>query len=239
MYNSVVYFYWRTAMQARLTSINYNEVLLYLGHRGQDVTPELHGQIMQCLKQVEKNVQPRFVYRRLPVTNGEVQGLPMEGADIRELLSSCEEAIVMAVTLGQAVETLLRRSEVTDMADAVIMDACASAAVENVCNNLEADFRSELAGQGRYLTSRFSPGYGDLPIDTQIRLCELLYTEKRIGLMVTDHSIMIPRKSVTAIMGISKKLQKLRAQGCEACNLFLTCAYRKEGVNCHESNDNT
>lgn len=221
-------------MQPRLTSINYNEVLMYLGHRGQDVTPEIRQQIMTCLEQVKEKVQPRFVFRRLPVSDGEIIGFPMEGKDIRELLESCDEAILMAVTLGQAVEVLLRRSEVMDMADAVIMDACASAAVENVCDNLEADLRAELEKENLHLTSRFSPGYGDLPIFTQTKMCEILNAQKRIGLTVTDNYIMIPRKSVTAVMGISKRPQRLREQGCEACNMFLTCTYRKEGMTCHE-----
>ena len=139
----------------------------------------------------------------------------------------------MAVTLGPGIERLLMRREVTDMADAVILDACASAAVENVCDHFEFDLRDALKGEGLYLTDRFSPGYGDLPLDAQARLCAALDTARRIGLTVSSNYIMVPRKSVTAILGISERPQPLRRRGCEVCSLFLTCPYRKEGVSCH------
>ena len=219
-------------MQARLTDLNRNEILMYLGHRGQEITPQIQGQIERCVEQVCKKAQPRLVYRRLPVEQGQVKGFPMEGNDIRALLGECQEAVLMAVTLGAGVEQLLMRSEVTNLADAVIMDSCASVAVENVCDNFEADLRALLAGQGLYLTSRFSPGYGDLPLSLQPKFCEVLNTAKRIGLTVSANYLMVPRKSVTAVMGISDRPQALRARGCEVCSMFLDCPYRIRGKRC-------
>jgi len=221
-------------MEPRLTQLNYNEILMYLGHRGQAVTPEVEGQIRRCMERVADASDPRLVYRRLPVSEGRIPGLPLEGEDIRGMLMPCREAVLMAVTLGPRVERLLMRSEVTDMADAVIMDACASTAVENVCDHFEFDLREELKLEGLYLTDRFSPGYGDLPLKHQSALCAALDTARRIGLTVTQNLILVPRKSVTAILGISDRPQQLRKRGCEVCSMFLTCPYRKEGVSCHE-----
>lgn len=221
-------------MKARLTKLNYNEILMYLGYRGQECPAELEEQIHRCMDEVTKVSEPRLVYRRLPVTNGEIKGFPLEGNDMQELLADCQEAVLLAVTLGPRVEQLLMRREITDMADAVIMDSCASTAIENVCDHFEFDLRDQLKQDGLYLTDRFSPGYGDLPLHTQLRLCEALNTTRRIGLTVTSNYIMIPRKSVTAIMGISDQPQKLRKRGCEVCSMFLNCPYRKDGVSCHE-----
>lgn len=226
-------------MEARLTQLNYNEILMYLGYRGQERPAELEAQIRRCMAEVEKSCVPRLVYRVLPVTNGEIAGFPMEGNDVRALLASCQQAVLLAVTLGPQVEHLLMRREVTDMADAVIMDACASAAIENVCDHFEFDLREQLEREGQYLTDRFSPGYGDLPLATQRRLCEALNTTRRIGLTVTPNYIMVPRKSVTAVMGIADTPQARRKRGCEVCSMFLTCPYRKKGIACHESSDIT
>lgn len=221
-------------MQARLTQLNIQEILKYLGYRGQEYPTELKQQIHRCIEDVTKVANPRLVYRILPVHNGQVDGFPLESNDIGELLTDCRQAVLMAVTLGPQVEQLLRRREVTNMADAVIMDACASTAVENVSDHFEFDLREQLKHEGKYLTDRFSPGYGDLPLHTQARFCDALNTERRIGLIVTPNDIMIPRKSVTAILGISDRPQKLRKRGCEVCSMFLSCPYRKEGVSCHE-----
>ncbi|MCD8216490.1 MAG: hypothetical protein LUD01_00320 [Clostridiales bacterium] len=221
-------------IEARMTDLNYNEILMYLGHRGQEITPEIDTQIQKCIAEVRRYAAPRLVYRCLPVDKGSITGFPLEGDDIRQLLQNCDEAVLFAATLGADIEQTLMRHEVTDMADALILDACASVAVENVCDCFEEDVREMLSRENRYLTSRFSPGYGDLPLETQMQMCEMLNTSRRIGLTVTENYILLPRKSVTAVMGISDEPQKLRSRSCEDCGMFLNCMYRKKGIVCHE-----
>ena len=221
-------------MQARLTELNYNEILMYLGYRGQKITQDVEIQIKRCISEVMKASEPKLVWRRLPLVEGRIDGLELEGHGIKNMLSSCHEVVLMAATIGSKVERLLMQRGVSDMADAVIMDSCASTAIENVCDNFEFDLRAELERRGLYLTDRFSPGYGDLPLDTQPRLCAALNTQKRIGLTVAASNIMIPRKSVSAIMGISHERQQLRKRGCEVCSMFINCPYRKGGQTCND-----
>ncbi len=231
--------------------MNYNEILMYLGHSGQEVTPDVDAQIRKGMEDVRRFAEPRLVYSRLPVTDGEVAGFPDKacdgsggagdasagvstrmGEDMRGILLPCREAVLLAVTLGAGMEQAIRQREVKDIGEAFILDACASVAAENVCDGFEESMREELAKEGLYLTSRFSPGYGDFPIECQRYLCEVLNTSRRIGLTVTESSILVPRKSVTAVMGISDKPQVLRKKGCEECSLFLHCTYRKRGIVC-------
>ncbi len=219
-------------IEARMTDLNYNEILMYLGHRGQEVTPEVDAQIRKCMEDVRRYAEPRLVYSRLPVSDGEVAGFSCMGEDMREILMPCREAVLLAVTLGAGMEQAIRQREVKDIGEAFILDACASVAAENVCDRFEESMRGELAEEGLYLTSRFSPGYGDFPIECQKYLCDVLNTSRRIGLTVTESSILVPRKSVTAVMGIADTPQELRKRGCEACNLFLHCTYRKRGIVC-------
>lgn len=220
-------------MQARLTKLNENEILLYLGYRGQEISAQLEEQIRHCEKEVVEAAWPRLIWRRIPTDSAVFSALALEGEDIRELLSGCREAVLMAVTLGQGIDRLLVRSSVSDMADAVIMDACASTAIENVADHFEQDLRREVEAEGLYLTDRFSPGYGDLPLSAQRQLCAVLDTERKIGLSLSASMLMIPGKSVSAVLGISDKPKALRKRGCENCRLFRSCMYRKEGRNCH------
>lgn len=219
-------------MQARLTQLNENEILLYLGYRGQEYPPEVEAQIKRCEREVIKAADLRLIWRRLPVDGADFSALPLEGENIRELLDGCGEAVLMAVTLGQGIDRLLARSSVSNMADAVIIDACASTAIENVADNFEMDLRRELEAEKLYLTDRFSPGYGDLPLSVQRQLCAALDTQRKIGLSVSPSMLMIPGKSVTALLGISREPKPLRKRGCESCSLFRTCMYRREGRNC-------
>ena len=186
-------------IQARLTELNENEILLYLGYRGQKYPAEVEAQIKRCEKDVLAAAYPRLIWRRLPV-NG--------------------------------VDRLLTRNSVSNMADAVIMDACASTAIENVADNFEMDLRREVEAEGLYLTDRFSPGYGDLPLSAQKKLCAALDTGRRIGLSLSPSLLMIPGKSVTAVLGIADMQKSLRKRGCENCSLFRDCMYRRDGKNC-------
>lgn len=221
-------------MQARLTELNENEILLYLGYRGQEYPVEVERQIERCRAEVTETARPRLIWRKMNTEESFFSALHLEGKDIRELLEGCREAVLMAVTLGPEIDRLLAKSSVRNMADAVIMDACASTAIENVADNFERDLRREVEAEGLYLTDRFSPGYGDLPLSAQKQLCAALDTVRRIGLTLSPSMLMIPGKSVTAVLGISETPRTLRKRGCENCSLFRTCMYRKEGKNCHE-----
>ena len=180
-----------------------------------------------------KTARPRVVWRvfdREP--DGTLAGtvfLP-GGEDVKKLLRDCSEVILFAATLGTEVERLLQQTAVRNMADAVMLDACASAAIENVCDNLCADLKE--AVKPRFLTDRFSPGYGDRPFAQQADFFRVLDITRRIGVHLSESGLMIPQKSVTALMGIADKPQKMRSRGCAVCKMFLNCPYRKDGKHC-------
>ena len=220
-------------MDGRLTAINRNEVLLYLGWRGGVLDPAQEAEIARCETLLLETARPRVVWRRFPL---DADGTPVgtelrpEGQDVKDLLRGCEAVIFFAATLGAEAESLLRRAQLRNMADAVILDACGSAAVENVCDNLCADLAA--AEAPRFLTDRFSPGYGDLPFAQQPDFCRLLDVQRRIGVSVTDSGLMLPQKSVTALMGVSPVPAEKRSRGCAYCELFSNCSYRKDGASC-------
>lgn len=219
-----------------LTEINQNEVLKYLRYRGGEIPPEIEQQIQDCMDAVLRVARPRF--RFVPFTlQREAHGLRLAGTgfalpgqQIAALLKSCARCVLMAATLGGEIEGLLRRTQLTDLARAVILDACASAAIENVCDNLETEILAQFPGM--HLTDRFSPGYGDMPISVQRAFCDVLDTGRAIGLTVSQSGILLPRKSVTAVVGLADTPQPKRFRGCAYCSLFATCVYRKDGKTC-------
>ena len=220
--------------EPRFTTLNMNEILKYLGFRGQELTEEIAAQIRRCSDEVLAAATPRLTYRLAPLDNGAVLGVTFAGNDIPRMLEPCEEVVLFGATLGPGVERLMMRCEVVNAADSVIMDACASTAIENICNNFESDMRRAVEAEGRYLTDRFSPGYGDLPISEQPKFFALLDMTRRIGVSLTPTTIMVPRKSVTAIMGIARTPQPHRPPDCEHCLMFRTCPFRKAGRRCRE-----
>ena len=219
-------------MDAKLTGIDRGQVLRYLGCWGA-YDEALEAELQRRTEVLRAAAEPRAVWKLFPLLpDFSLAGacFRLEGESVRALLKDCDHVILMAATRGSSVERLIRRAQAVDMAGALILDACGSAAIENVCDNLCADLAAGFAP--RYLTDRFSPGYGDMPLSQQRELFAALDVTRRIGVTLTDSGLMLPQKSVTALIGVSDRPQTLRPRGCAVCGLHDTCAYRKDGKIC-------
>ena len=217
-------------MDAELLQIPLREVLHFLGWRGTPVDAPLLAQIRDLCDLAVREVRPRMAERRFPLApDGSLAGTSMtpKGNDVRAMLAPCREAVLLAATLGAESERLLLRMQAKDAAQALLLDAVLSAAIEAVLDAREEALRGELAAQGRYLTDRFSPGYGYMPLAQTREICEVLGAQRAIGLTVSAGGVMIPRKSVTAILGISDVPVARRPAGCEGCAARETCALRR------------
>ncbi|MCJ7855566.1 methionine synthase [Lachnospiraceae bacterium NSJ-143] len=223
-------------MSDYLKEINKNEVLKYLGYKCGKVEPELLDDIEKCSDEVIRYSVPKVIYRVFDIDDKSfafkgTNFIPY-GKDIREILSQCQKAVAFAATIGTEIENIIRRYEVNNLYRALIIDSCASSAVENVCDNFQNELEEKINHMGLFITDRFSPGYGDMPFEQQKDMCSVLNTSKTIGVCLSRSGIMIPRKSVTAIIGISKEPHKKRGKGCEYCSMFENCEFRKDGITC-------
>lgn len=190
----------------------------------------------QTAQEVCRRVRPRWAYRVCTVEKaGEGVRLPeaellLQGETARSMLTECSRAAIMVCTLGGAFDQWLRTEQARDMVRAVMIDACGSAWVEAGCGEAEKEIAERFPGQ--YLTDRFSPGYGDLPLSVQKRLCAAVDSQRRLGVYVTDSCLLNPQKSVTAMVGIAARPQAARIRGCAYCSMRETCALRKGGKSC-------
>ena len=85
---------------------------------------------------------------------------------------------------------------------------------------------------GRFLTDRFSPGYGDLPLSLQADFLRATDAGRKLGITVNDSFLMTPCKTVTAVIGLSERPQPARVRGCAHCNLRESCRLRQKGESC-------
>lgn len=185
-------------------------------------------------KMVMEKTSPKYVWRVGEIVRGEsslrICGVEFAGKGIKRHLTGCDRAVLLAATLSTESDKLIRQTAVTDMALSLAVDCICSAAVEQVCGRAEEEIFSSL--DAKYRTWRFSPGYDDLPIDVQRDFLNALNAPKRIGLTVTESSLLVPTKSVTAIIGISDTPVKMEAKGCAVCSMRDSCAYRASGGVC-------
>lgn len=209
-----------------------DEALRYLGVQCAPDTV-LRDQMAELAVWLTAQVTPRHIWRLQPVTRKDGVLMPgniqLTGNSADRMLADCEEAIVLVATLGTDFDLLIRRTQARDMSRAVMLDALGSAYVEAACDAAEQEITAHFPG--RFLTDRFSPGYGDLPLD--IQSC-LLHTAQAhlIGVQTAPSLLMIPQKSVSAIIGLSSRPQIPRIRGCAYCAMNQTCALRKAGTTC-------
>jgi ribosomal protein L30E len=217
--------------------IHKNEILRYLGYSSKNVDEVTSSIIDTCTHEILDLIKTNFVYNIYEINRGcndislQNSNLKLVGNDIYRHLQNCEKCVVMAVTLGTEVDQRIKYYSKIDLTKSLVFDATATTAVEALCDRVEAVIKRIALNNGYNTTSRYSPGYGDLPIEIQPKILKLLDTSKHIGLTVTDSCILIPRKSVTAVIGIGEEV-KSQLTSCENCRLYNNCLFVKEGDSC-------
>lgn len=205
------------------------EALRYLGGAGRPVPPQVEELLDKAAAELWHTAAPRAAVRRMAADK---LAPLLAGRDIAAHMKECDEGLLLAVTLGTGVDGALRRAMATDMAYGVVLDAAASTLVEQLADALEAEQRALLEQEGRYLTGRFSPGYGDWPITVQPAFLQWLDAGRQAGLWATASCVLTPGKSITALCGAADHPVKGKLAGCATCALRETCTKRKEGKPC-------
>ena len=224
-------------MEKHNVRVDISEAYRYMGGVG---TPDssVKTELLRAAAMIGEIVSPRFILKFCEIDRSSgvcIKGtsLCLKGKSIDALLHDCDQCLIFCATIGNEVDALIRKWQVMDTTFSAMLDVCASSAVESVCNILEAELKTEYGAKGLFLTDRFSPGYGDLPLGIQPAFCAVLDTARKIGVVVSENCMMTPMKSVTAIIGLSKNPQKHFDTGCRNCGLIKSCQYRENGVTCY------
>ena len=209
---------------------NEREILRYLGHRGQEIPENVEELIKECERELEQMASPRAMWKEYPLSIHDhvldMGFLQTKSKSLERNLRDCERVILFAATLGSRVDVLLYRYNMIQMSKAVVMQAASVAMLETFCDEKNQELKSSYEAKGWYLRPRFSPGYGDFPLECQREIAPALEMGKRIGVNLTDTLLMMPSKSVTAVIGASRLPRNCTVQGCEVC-AKRDCAYRR------------
>lgn len=161
---------------------------------------ELEGEVL-------KAARPAAYWRLEPVVRKAdgayaVGPLGLTSGDLAWELEGCAHAFLFVATLGTGVDALLRRYSVTSAADALFVQGLSTSLIESWCDDCGRRMLDEVRATGETLRRRFSPGYGDLPLEVQRPLLAALDATRRVGVSLTDGLLMVPSKSVSAIVGV-------------------------------------
>lgn len=207
--------------------------LRYAGQPG-TADPDLSERLDRLYDLACKAACFRMEYRIIPVRSDQTahrivlgdqkKQLELPGQLAWRMLESCQEALILGATLGIGFDRELQRLQQLNMADALLFDAIGSAMIEEELDLWQSGFSST---QTQYLSDRFSCGYGDLPLSLQSTLADCLDLARTAGIFVQPSQMMIPTKSVTALIGLSDVPQPARIRGCASCALAHNCSCSK------------
>lgn len=205
-----------------LSSLDRAEALRYMGGHG--VNPDNITQALmdRAEEEILKICRPVYTFTEIPKDSP-----ALGGEDIKKVVEKSEKVVLIAATLGIYVDKLIRKWQITDMAQAVVIDAMASVAIEQFMDKIEVELSNRYSGY--YFTNRFSPGYGDYPLEKQREIVRLLNTEKKLGLNLTESLMLNPTKSVTAVIGVGKEEVKEKSSCTSKCSRCgnKNCPYRR------------
>ena len=204
----------------------------YIGIKSGVPDEQTEKLIDEAEKLLNSDARPAWVYsgHDCIVTEGGVKidgcALTLAGRDIRKLLENSEKAVLLCATLGSAVDARLRQLQVKNVALALVYDAAASVAIDEICDAVQDEIKEKLPDFEH--TMRFSPGYGDLPLESQGDFLRAVNAEKRAGVRLTGGGMLTPIKSITAVFGLLAA--KNAAEGGEK-----TATYRRKGCGTKEA----
>ena len=121
---------------------------------------------------------------------------------LRNNLEGCSAVVLFAATVGSGIDRMIRRFEKSDPQMGLLLQGLGAERVESLCDLFNAEVDAAAQSLEHSTCHRFSPGYGDLPIEVQKDFLPLLDAERRLGIILSDSYLMTPSKSVTAIIGI-------------------------------------
>ncbi len=224
--------------------LSRREILRYM--RCEDAADNVSGLIDESLSEMLPLLVYKVCWRTFPVKEIE-SGLDLgfmqtESRDLMHNLQACERFILFAATIGLATDRLITKYGRLSPAKALCMQAIGAERIESVCDEFCDEQRQKYEAEGLAMKPRFSPGYGDFPLEAQRDVFRALDCHRKIGLSLNDSLLMSPSKSVSAIVGLSQKetIAKAREKampadkndfhlppaGCKACSKT-DCEFRQ------------
>lgn len=187
--------------------VNLREIYRYAG--GSAEHADLCKAVEDCLLELADALSFSVCYRELEIKRQDgVLDLGFAKTDsknLSDLLLECERILLFAATIGPMPDRMLLKYGRVSPLKALVTDAVGSERVESLCELFVKERAQEYQKEGCFLTPRFSPGYGDLPLTLQKEIFLALEPEKHLGLTLSERMLMWPCKSVTALAGIGKR----------------------------------
>ncbi len=184
-------------------SIDLERILKYAEY---DIDDEDAQKLLrQCLREVDVYFVFRVTYIILPcsVTDDTVDltFTTVKSATLAKALEGCDRCVVFVATVGATVDRLVRQYRRTAPEKSLMFQAIGTERIERLCEVFRKDIAKELKAKTK---QRVSPGYGDLPLEINKDIFDLLSCSCHAALTLSENGVISPSKSISAFIGIKK-----------------------------------
>ena len=208
---------------------NVREIMRYAHIRGADES--YRDLIDECMAEAESALSYRVCYLFSDICREEdrlsFSGVSVSSATLSKALKDADRLLLFAATVGAPFDRLIQRYSRLSPSKALIFQAIGAERVESLCDAFCAGINASLCADDMKLTTRVSPGYGDIALDMQRDIFALLDCPRKIGLTLDESLLMSPSKSVTAICGVIGSDRATDTNKCGSCG-SIDCPYRTE-----------
>jgi len=164
--------------------------------------------VNEYIENVHQFIAPSFSYvvRDITLVKGNSvlleDGVIFQSGVIARLLERAVKVAVFVLTIGIYLEdTSVRLAHDGLALQAAVLDAIGSDATERLADSIESQISEVAHNQGLTISRRFSPGYCDWDVSQQKMVFQTMKGDCA-GVNLTDSHLMLPRKSISGIIGI-------------------------------------
>lgn len=213
-----------------INDTDINEILRYMGCNAAKCGEEFFSLANKAKTELSEKIRPKAVWRYAKINSIDCDTvdfgfLKLKSKALCKNLEDCRYAAFMVATLGSETDIIIKKYSVSSMTDAVAINAAGSAFIESYCDYINSIIADEAKKEGYGVSSRFSPGYGELDLECQKKIFSYLDAQKHTGVYLTESFMMMPSKSVCAIVGIGNT-NKMCMNKCSLCDKS-ECEFRK------------
>ena len=161
--------------------------------------------------------------------------IKFNGTNLGFALNNADRIGIFLITLGQSIVKRIEETGHSDIALSYFLDETASGLTELCADYVHAYFHMTAVRNKMMVTQRYSPGHCGWNIRQQQKIFSMLDPSK-IGVKLTPNCLMVPRKSLTAILGIGNKKELANSYLCHICDEKKDCAYKRPPFNIRQLN---
>ena len=222
--------------------LNRQEILRYMGCGGAiESAQDIEALLTECLAEILPHLSYKVCWRVFPIQRAEqcldLGFIRTESCGLLRNLSGCDRIVLFAATVGLSPDRLIAKYGRISPAKALFMQAIGAERIESLCDVFCGELEQKYATESLGMKPRFSPGYGDFPLEAQKAVFQALDCHRKIGLSLNDSLLMSPSKSVTALAGLFPKESNGKAanaqedlkdtrSNCKACDKT-DCEFRR------------